>query len=322
MHSIANFFRLVRWPNLLIVFLTQLLIWACVIRPAGEVLGGAGPFLHTVHFILLSLTTVLIAAAGYVINDYYDRDIDRINKPGKVIAGRIFSVRQTLWFYAMLNLTALLLSAYLSFSLKMVALAAVQLFCVLLLWLYAAALKARPVWGNVVVALLTTLTILILVAYEPLMYRYGRSPVVVARYPHRLINPLWVIGVYAFFAFMTTWMREIVKDMQDVRGDAAVGCRTLPIVASLQVAARLVVLLGIATILALAGVALSLMWWERTVLSVYLLLALVLPVLALIMRIGRHHTPEHYGKWSGRLKAIMLAGIAALPLYYLLTFAL
>lgn len=321
MNPIANFFKLARWPNLLIVFLAQLLIWWGVIRPVGDLPGGSVLFLQWHHFILLSLTTILIAAAGYIINDYYDRAIDQINKPEKVIVGRFFSVRLTLRLYAFLNLSALVLSLYLSIRLQIMALAAIQLFCMFLLWLYAAVLKARPVWGNVAVALLTALTILILVAYEPLMYPFRSLSFLIIGPRHSLMNPLWVIGVYAFFAFMTTWMREIVKDMQDVKGDAAVGCRTLPIVAGLKTATLLVAFLGIMVVLALAGVALSLMRSEWLVLSAYLLLALVLPVLLLIVQIFKDDTPGHYGKWSGRLKLIMLLGILALPLYYLLTFA-
>lgn len=320
MNPIAHFFKLLRWPNLLIILLTQLLIWVDVIRPMARLSDSSEHFLQGSHFVLLSFTTILIAAAGYVINDYYDRVIDQINKPEKVIIGRIFSVRLCLWLYAILNLLALALSVYLSSQLQMVALAGIQLFCMFLLWLYAAVLKARPVWGNLAVALLTTLTILILVAYEPLMYRFSSLSFLIAEPQRLFINPLWVIGVYAFFAFMTTWMREIVKDMQDMKGDAAAGCRTLPILAGIKLATLMVVFLGIAVILALILSAMALMQSKWTILSVYLLLVLALPILLLIIGIGKNTTPEHYGKWSRRLKLMMLSGILALPLYYLLTF--
>jgi len=320
MNPIAHFFKLLRWPNLLIIFLTQLLIWVDVIHPMAKLSGSSEHFLQGSHFVLLSLTTILIAAAGYVINDYYDRAIDQINKPEKVIIGRIFSVRLCLWLYAILNLLALALSVYLSHQLQMVDLAGIQLFCIFLLWLYAAVLKAKPVWGNLAVALLTALTILILVAYEPLMYPFSSLSFLIAEPQRLFINPLWVISVYAFFAFMTTWMREIVKDMQDVKGDAAVGCRTLPIVAGVKLATLMVVLLGIVAILVLLLAAMALMRSEWIILSIYLLFALALPVLLLIVRIGQNNTPEHYGKWSSRLKLMMLSGIFALPLYYLLTF--
>lgn len=315
---IIAFFKMIRWPNLLIVVLTQLLIWLCIIRPMGHLSDGGVLFLQYAHFMILSLTTVLIAAAGYIINDYYDRDIDQINKPGKVIVGEVLSVRLSLCLYVLLNLTALGLSVYLSSLQRTIVLAGIQLFCMALLWLYAAVLKAKPVWGNLAVAMLTALTIVILMAYEPAMYSVVLRP----SFHKSVLSPLWLIGVYTFFAFMMTWIREIVKDMEDVKGDAAAGCQTLPIVVGVRVASRLVVVLGIVTVVALLLSALLLMFSGWMMLSVYLIVVLVIPILLLIAGIGKSSSSEHYATWSRRLKLIMLAGILALPLYYLLAFVL
>lgn len=321
LHGFMKFFlaflRLVRWPNLLIVFITQALIWFCIIRNVDS---RESLFLSFPNFLCLSLSTVLIAAAGYILNDYFDIEIDRINKPEKVIVGNIISKQSALGFYFLLNIAAIALSLYLSILLHSPQLAGIQLVCLLLLWAYAAVLKRSFLLGNLVVALLTALTVLILVAYEPSLYHLAFAKWMLVHNSELTLNPIKLIFGYTYFAFMLTWMREIVKDVQDMDGDKACGCRTLPILKGVKVANRWLEAIFLTVVVPLVGVAFAMFDGKWMVLSLYIFIGLILPLCLFIVALLREVSIAGYGKLSSLLKLVMLLGILPLVIYYFLTF--
>lgn len=306
-------FTLVRWKNLLIIFLTQLLAWACVILPlqlrAGQVL-----LLSPQNFLLLSGSTVLIAAAGYIINDYFDIKIDSINRPDKVILEKRIPLRMAIIMHTVLNIAAVLMAALVALKYSWLAM---QLICTILLWLYSTSFKRRFVTGNVVVALLTALTIVTLIVYEPALHPYINHYKFIDTPTGRQPNPVWVLGIYTYFAFMLTWMREIVKDMEDYKGDAAEGCMTMPIRWGLQKSARFVLALGWFAAIPLVDVGFELCaagWWW---LGIYTLVGLALPVAIWVAQLQRQTNQKEFHKASRNIKAIMLLGIMSLVIYYL-----
>lgn len=320
MKQIGAYGRLMRWSNLLIVFFTQLLIWACVIYPLRKV-DGREVFLDFPHFFLLSLTTVFIAAAGYIINDYFDVSIDLINKPSSVIIGRVVSRKAALVLYLWLNVFGLAIAVFLAESLSLPGLALFQMFCALLLFVYAARLKRSYLLGNIAVSLLTALSVIVLVAYEPALYPYFRMDSLKKTEGNLGINPLTLMLVYALFAFLVTWMREIVKDVQDRAGDQAASCRTLPIVSGIKIAGRWVVGLGLLVIVTLIDVAFALFHGAWVIMSVYVVVSIIFPIgNILILLLKRQEQQEIYASLSKRLKILMLLGIGALPIYYFLSF--
>lgn len=311
------FLRLIRWPNLLIVFFTQALIWYCAIRQSNpkEIL-----FLSFPNFLLLSLTTILIAAAGYLINDYFDIDIDRINKPDKLIIGNHISKKAAVLFYVLLNIFALAFSIYLAESLQEPALAFIQMFCILLLWAYAIRLKRTYLLGNIAVSILTALTILILVAYEPVLYSFLKIKGIQIKNSVLIINPLKLIFLYTYFAFMVTWMREIVKDVQDMEGDKMGGCRTLPILKGEKGANNWLLGIFFLVIAPLLAVSVELFHGKWIILSVYIGVGLVLPLCSIIFTLKQQPSNESYARLSSRLKMIMLLGMVPLVIYYIMSF--
>lgn len=193
---IKSFLRLTRTGNLIIIGLAQYFT-------AGFLIGR-----YTIYdwrLLALSVSTMMIAAAGYIINDYYDIKIDFINKPDRVVIGKSITRRYAILFHVLLSAAGVLIGAYLS-----LLLGAINAFCVFLLWLYSNNLKRLPFIGNFSVALLTGLSIIVVDALYP---------------PHH--NLIWI---YAAFAFYMTLVREIIKDMEDLKGDDTFGCKTLPIV--------------------------------------------------------------------------------------------
>jgi 4-hydroxybenzoate polyprenyltransferase len=293
--------QLVRWKNLLIILLTQSLVWKCILAP------GATATHSLVNFICLSLSTVFIAAAGYVINDYYDVAIDAINKPGKTIIGTFMAPEKAMRFYTALNFDALLFAGYVAWKSGHWEWLVCQLLCIALLRLYSLRFKRWFVVGNTAVSLLTALTIIVLAIYEPAM-RMGDS-----RFSGQANGQL-ILLIYAFFAFLLTWMREVVKDMEDLEGDMAAGCTTMPIKRGLAFSVGFTKFLGVLTAAFLFFCLYFLWTHEAKMLSVYTAAAVVIPLGVLMVRLKETDTRQQFHTASQWLKVIMLLGILSLLL--------
>lgn len=312
-----HYLRLIRWTNLLIIFLTQLLVWACVILPLRR-FREVDFLLDFGNFALLSLSTVLIAAAGYIINDYFDVRIDNINKPDKMVLEKTIPRRLAIILHTVLNIVALLLAAVVAEQTGHYSWLLLQLACTLLLWFYSTHFKRQFAVGNVVVAVLTAFTIVVLIIYEPAMHYYLRQkPFITVATGELLANPVWVLMIYAYFAFVLTWMREIVKDMEDFKGDVAEGCVTMPIKWGLKKASRFTLLLSVFALIPLIVAGVKLLLKRDWGLGLYTVIALILPIVAWMFFLPRAANTAHYGRASRNLKFIMLAGIGSLIIYYL-----
>lgn len=156
------------------------------------------------HQFLITLSTVLIAASGYIINDYFDIKIDLVNKPREVIIGREITRREAILFHQVLNFLGALIGFMVSLKVFIV-----NVLAITLLWIYASAFKKKAFIGNVVVAGLTGASLVVMAVFYPK-------------------NDL-LINIYAVFAFGISLIREIVKDIEDIRGDYKYGANTLPI---------------------------------------------------------------------------------------------
>ena len=271
---IESLLKLTRFGNLIIIGLAQYFT-------AGFLIGT-----HTLtdpKLFLLSLSTISIAAAGYIINDYYDIKIDYINKPDRVVIGKSITRRYAILFHVMLSGFGILIGLYLSWRI-----AAVNVLSVFLLWLYSNNLKRLPFVGNLTVAFLTGLSILIVGMF------------------YRNVNALIVI--YACFAFFMTLVREIIKDIEDVKGDDTFGCRTLPIVWGIRKTKMLIYII-------LAVFSVSVLVLDHFYMDVpfhYYLIFLFVPLLWLLFRIIRADMKSDFSLISTFCKIIMLFGILSM----------
>lgn len=297
-----SWLRLIRWKNLIIILFTQFLAWWCVILPHSPVV------LLPFNFTLLAISTALIAAAGYMINDYFDIKIDLVNKPEKVVLETTIPRKKAIIFHTVLNVCGLLLAAYVAVQANHPEWLVLQALCTLLLWFYSTHFKRQFLTGNVVVSVLTALTILTLVIYEPRISSFQS----VDFHP----SPAMVLIVYTFFAFALTLMREIVKDMEDHIGDASEGCKTLPVIKGLDYSANFVLLIDCLVILPLAYVAYILFTHDLQILSGYIVFLIALLIAwAAFLKNGKT-TPGHYHNSSRGLKIIMLVGVLSLLIYH------
>lgn len=193
-------------------------------------------------FWLLVLSTVLIAAGGNIINDYFDTRIDRINKPGGVIVGRTVKRRVAMAAHVVVTTLGVLIGFFVAWRAGELKWAIIPVFAATSLWFYNTGLKRSFLLGNGVVALLSALVPLTVGLYEvPALARAYPADMMARTTDGNLVKavidfnvPWFAILLFAFFAFLTTLVRELQKDMADVPGDKADGRRTIPIVLGLR----------------------------------------------------------------------------------------
>lgn len=304
--------QLIRWQNLLIIFLTQTVVWACLVLPAQP--SVLTPF----HFMLLTTSTVLIAAAGYIINDYFDVRIDIINHPHKVVLGKVIQRKHAIIAHTLANIAAIVMAGYVAARAQHYQWLLLQVCCTALLWFYSTTYKRQYLTGNIAVALLTALTIVALYVYEPAMRLSALRPLIANGKPTATSLPVWILVIYAYFAFMLTWVREIIKDMEDMQGDEAEGCVTMPIRRGLAYAARFATILAILALLPLLAGGVLLWAYSYTLLAIYILLLLAAPLVGWIVFLWQGiANPAHYNKCSRLLKIIMVLGICSVLVYKL-----
>ncbi|WP_298710544.1 geranylgeranylglycerol-phosphate geranylgeranyltransferase [Chitinophaga sp.] len=310
MTLIAAFFRMIRYPNLIYIALTQLLLQFCVVAPVLQK-SGLEPSLSWAHFALLCLSTLMVAAGGYIINDYFDINIDLVNKPEKMVVEKIINRRWAMAWHTMLNMAGVSLGFLVAFKIGQFYLGFIQVICTMLLWFYSTSFKRQVIIGNVVISLLTALSVVVVGFYEKQIYESFEA--ILSPAGRKLIQ---IIGIYALFAFLLSMIREIVKDMEDMIGDSKDGCRTLPIVWGVKKTKNFTMVLILTLevlLLVLMGVTYAREWYAAVA---YVGLFVVFPLAWFIQRpLAKAYQPEHYHSISTWIKIVMLTGILSMVFF-------
>lgn len=272
------------------------------------------PSLHTWQFLLIVLSTVLIAAGGYVINDFFDKDIDAANGIGKV---HDFSGWTMKTLYFVFSIIGIAIGLYLTYALKLRQFALTYLLTAALLYFYSASYKRLPLVGNFVVAFLTAVAVF-LPAFADYELQYAFRDIKLPVINNKMYNLRLIIAIaaaYAFFAFLISLVREIIKDMEDIEGDREFGCNTLPIVAGINNAK----LIAIGLLLLIVGLILFLQikqaWWESLPVFGYTILFVQLPLLILSVKLFLSAEKKHFKVASMIAKVVMVGGILSLPVF-------
>ena len=271
---IVSFLRLTRVWNLIVLALSQYFTATMLIAPST---------LYDWRLFVLILSTCTIAAAGYIINDYYDIKIDLVNKPERVVIGKDITRRYAILFHSLLSILGVTLGMIVNWRIG-----AINFASAFLLWWYSNDLKRHPFIGNVVIALLTGISILIVDA----LYHTG--------------NPL--IFIYASFAFFMTLIREIIKDMEDLKGDDTFGCKTLPIIWGLRKTKFFIYLI---TVMFASIVILINIFYVNLPLY-YFVVFLFIPLVWLLYQLIRADTKKDFAWLSNFCKMIMLLGVLSM----------
>ncbi len=294
--------RLIRWPNLVIIAVSQILLWQCIVSP---LLKSAGMELQLPWqlFIALVGATVCIAAGGYAINDYFDRKIDRVNKPDEIIVGSLINPRKAMAYHMAFTLCGLFLGTLVSLKIRELYLSLVFFMVSGLLWFYSTTYKRQFLLGNIIVALLTALVPFLVVLFElPLLAdAYGPE---IGPLNRSLIT--WALG-FSLFAFLVNLTREIVKDGEDFEGDQAYGKQTIPVVWGMKAARVISAGLVLLTIVLLAVAWLQFV--RDRVTLVYFSVILVIPLGLVILLLMGKNSKLVFHTTSRLLKLVMIGGL-------------
>lgn len=271
---IYSFLRLTRAWNLIIISLAQYFTAYFLLKQS---------LVSDIRIHLLMLSTTMIAAAGYIINDYYDVKIDFINKPDRVVVGKTIGRRYAILFHVLLSAAGVMIGWMLSWQIVVI-----HIVSVFLLWWYSNSLKRQPFVGNLAVALLTGMSI----AIVDVLYRADNR----------------LVLIYSLFAFFMTLVREIVKDMEDLKGDTSFGCQTLPIVWGLRRTKSVIYL----TLVVFSIIVLVINYAYTRLPIFYFAAFLFLPLLFFVFRLYRADTVRDFSRLSTFCKLIMLLGILSM----------
>jgi 4-hydroxybenzoate polyprenyltransferase len=309
MNIVSAFFKLTRWPNLVFIALTQLLFRFFILQFVYQNVPGDVEHikLSLPLFYCLVFASVCIAAAGYIINDYFDVNIDLINKPSKLIVNRYIKRRWTIVWHITLSFIGLVLSCYIGYKLRNFYIPLFNFAAIIILWFYSTTFKKKLLIGNVLISLLTAWVILVLTFAEHRIHII--TPDI---YWKRLIK---VSFIYAGFAFVISLIREVIKDMEDMQGDAKYGSTTMPIVWGLQVSKVFAAVWLVVIICGVAGVqiyVLQLGWWLS---AIYSLFAIIIPLLWILRKLYAAQSPKDFHKLSSAIKLVMLTGILSMVFF-------
>lgn len=234
MNKIISFFKLVRWTNLLIIAVMMCLVNYCLMSSlhASEIVGVVP---SSPAFVLLVISLVFIVAGGYVINDYFDVETDKINKPNKLIVGNIFTDKEIKLFYKLLTfigISAGLASSIILMGAKFVTLFAILVLLACLLYSYSSLYKKKIIIGNLIVSASVAFAVFLPWLFE--VFHLSNNVLIFSVCKETMMNILPFVLIYTAFAFLITLIREIVKDAEDYNGDSVTHCRTIPVVCGMM----------------------------------------------------------------------------------------
>lgn len=304
------FLRLVRWPNLFFIAVTQTLFVYCIVHPVMYT-AGAAPNIHGIYFILLLISSVVIAAAGYIINDYFDLNIDLINKPEKLVVEKIISRRWVIFWHLLFSVTGIILGFYIDWKTNVRFLGLANFACVALLFFYSVSLKKKLLSGNIVVSALTAWVILVIAWCETSNLL---NPDITGAIAEKITR---ISFFYAGFAFVISLVREGVKDLEDIEGDRRYGCNTMPIAWGINatkvfLAVWMVVLIG--SLFVVQFYALVLRWWWSVAYCIPLIIG---PLLYIFKKLFSASTSNDYHRLSSLVKLAMFTGILSMIFFRL-----
>ena len=294
-----NFLKLIRYQNLLMLAFMQLVFRYGFFKYQNITLA-----LADWQYLLLILSTVLIAAGGYVINNIFDQDTDMINKPNNVIVGKSISEAKAYNIYVALNCIGVGIGFYLSNVIQKPGFASVFILIAATLYFYATSLKQMMLIGNFIIALLLAFSVIIIGVFDlyPATYEGNQQQMAVI---------FSILLDYALFTFILNFIREIVKDLEDVNGDYNQGMNTLPIAIGINRTSKIVFALSFIPILAILFY-INKYLFQLQFATLYLMLSVLGPLLYFTFKIWTAKTKNDFHKLSLLLKWILLFGIVSI----------
>jgi len=300
-----NYFKSVlllsRPLNQIFIVLTMMLVRYCVVLPELNI-QNIEPILNNFWFGLLIVSLVLISAAGYLINDYFDVKADELNKPQKLIVGRHMKRRVVMATQMTFNLSGLTIGCFCAIKAGNTLLFLFHLVAAVLLWYYSVYFKKQPFIGNLIVSILVALVVIVVVAFE---YHNNTSLVK---------NKMWYYAYcYGIFAFLSNLIRELIKDAEDIEGDKLINANTLPIKYGIHFTIKIVISLTV-FLIALVGCFCFIEFSKQlsTSFSIMLSTFCSLPFVSIFLFVRKADTQQQFKKISSYLKLLIFFGIMSM----------
>lgn len=297
----------------MVIALTMLVTRYCMMQPILAV-QHANMQLQLSHadFFLLIISTLLIAAAGYIINDYFDVKTDRINKPEKLYIDNGVKRRLAIVIHTVFNVLGFAIGVYVAHKANNFFLCGIQFVSITALWFYSTHLKRQVLNGNILVATLS--------AMVPLLVLFFEMPLLEHKFLESIKSFSFLylsVCSFALFAFLLSLVREIIKDIEDLKGDYETGCRTMPIVWGVKAAKAIVAGLISNILLLQLFIFYKLYKQHFSILLIYLFVFIFVPLVLLIWKLYKSQQKQEYHTLSKWVKYIMLTGVLSTIIIYL-----
>lgn len=308
-----NYLKLIRFNNLIIIF-TTLVIMRYVVLKAVYGFYDLSLLYHNTGFWFLCLATISIAAGGNVINDYFDRKTDSINRPKRVLVAHKIKRRTAILNHIILSIIGVISGFIASYYMGSLKYGVFFIIIVFVLWKYSTVLKKKAFWGNFSVAALTAMIPLLVGISEYLSYKNAETPQLIYKYASAIGIANRILIGFAVFAFLYNFIRELIKDIEDYRGDKKTGMCTMAIKLGIKNAKIISGILSVIT-------AIFVYWAWQTYLSklpffineiyssVYIWVLIIIPTIYVSIRTFAASQKKHYTGISRLLKIIMIFGV-------------
>lgn len=299
---LLHILNLIRYKNLLLIVLVQLLIRFALFEPFQ-----VDVRLNMIGYTLLIIATVCIAAAGNIINDIYDIETDTVNKPEKVIVGKSISESIAFNLFILLNIIGVGIGFYLSLSVGKSPFFSIFVIISAALYVYASFLKRTPLIGNIVISILVAMSILIVGVFDLI-------PAITEGNRATQITFFKILVDYAVFAFLINLVREMIKDIEDVDGDYNAQMNTLPIAIGRERSKIIALVISILPIAVVVYYIVTYLY-QQQIAIIYFLIFVLAPLIYTTIKIHLATSKFHFKHISFMYKIIMVFGILSLLLY-------
>lgn len=279
--KILSFFSVVRGYNIFVIALAQYLASIFILSPEIRALDVILDY----QLFILVLASSLTIASGYIINNFYDAKKDLINRPKKVMIDRLVSQQTKLKVYFAINFIVVLIAYIVSWRASLFF--SVYIF---LIWFYSHKLKKYPIIGNITAAVLAVLPFFGILLYYKNFYH--------------------VIFAHAIFLFLLIFIRELIKDLENIQGDLVTNYRTIPVLFGEKTTKTIITVLTIATVV---PVYFLIDVFKVGYMDIYFYLSL-LGLLFFLLKLWKSKTKPEYLKLHFLLKFIIVAGVFSIVL--------
>ena len=294
-------YTMLRVPNLLIIAVTFFILRFLIFIPVYSAYSST-PFMSNAEYMVMVIITICIAAAGYIINDYFDVATDRINKPGQQIIGKQITSGQARTTAVLFSLLAFIAAIGLSVVMQGWLPASLLILALVVAWWYAVHLKRTFLWGNIAVSCMSagTLAMAWLIEMQNTTISDEGSGIITN-----------IVTAISIFAFMLSLQREIVKDIEDMEGDKMIRCQSLPLVKGVPFTKTILLMLAAITFILLVAAQIYLFNFGRNFAIAWLFFAVQIPLVFFVIKLTKAETKTDFHFLSSMLKWIMVGGIGS-----------